>query len=351
MNNLFEIKDIDRKTYEEELRDFLPEKMIDIHTHLWRKEDRSLDKDAYSRVVSWPSLVAEDNPIEDLMETYRLMFPDKEVTPMCFATWQSGDDLDRLNGYVSQVSRSHGIPALLYAKPEWSGIELENKIKAGGFLGIKIYLSLSPDYIPRPEIRIFDFLPRHQLEALNENGQIVMLHIPRDGRLGDPVNIAQMLEIERRYPNVRVIYAHVGRAYCNEDVGNAFERLKDTEHLVFDFSANTNADVFDQLIRCVGPKRILFGSDLPILRMRMRRICRDGHYVNLVPKGLYGDVSEDKNMGEVEGAEAEELTFFMYEELKSMKKAAEKNHLGRNDIEDIFFNNASSIIEAVRSGR
>ena len=32
---LFEVKDIDRKIYETELRDFLPEKMIDIHTHVW----------------------------------------------------------------------------------------------------------------------------------------------------------------------------------------------------------------------------------------------------------------------------------------------------------------------------
>ena len=31
---LFEVKDIDRKIYEEELRDFLPERMIDIHTHV-----------------------------------------------------------------------------------------------------------------------------------------------------------------------------------------------------------------------------------------------------------------------------------------------------------------------------
>jgi len=34
-----------------------------------------------------------------------------------------------------------------------------------------------------------------------------------------------MLEIEERYPNIHVIYAHIGRAYCPEDFGNAFELL------------------------------------------------------------------------------------------------------------------------------
>ena len=113
-----------------------------------------------------------------------------------------------------------------------------------------------------------------------------MLHIPREKRLKDPVNLAQMLEIERRYPNVKVIIAHVGRAYCPEDVGNAFEVLAETENMMFDFSANTNAEIFQQLIKAVGTKRIMFGSDLPITRMRLRRIYENGTYINLVPEGL-----------------------------------------------------------------
>jgi hypothetical protein len=32
---LFDIKEVDKKFYCERLRDFLPEKIIDIHTHVW----------------------------------------------------------------------------------------------------------------------------------------------------------------------------------------------------------------------------------------------------------------------------------------------------------------------------
>jgi hypothetical protein len=287
-----------------------------------------------------------DNSIEDLIETYELLFPGKRVTPMIFSSVRPGDDMDRLNDYVARSARKADCPALLYSHPTWDADELERRITEGGFVGIKSYLDLAPAYLPRQEIRIYDFFPPHQLEVIDRLGKVVMLHIPRDGRLRDPINLAQMVEIDTRYPRAHVIIAHVGRAYCEEDVGDAFEVLRNTTRLVFDFSANTNAWVFEQLIRAVGPRRVLFGSDLPILRMRMKRICRDGRYINIVPEGMYGDVSDDPNMGEASGTEAGELTFFMYEELKAFKHAAGKTGLNDSDLESIFYGNSRSLLES-----
>ena len=346
MKPVVELNEVDRRVYEEKLRDFLPEKMIDIHTHVWLEDlKKNVKRD---RVVSWPSLVARENPIEDHIECYKLLFPGKQVTPMIFSSLVNAESADGFNEYVSRSANKHDLPALLFSVPEWTAEEVERKVREGGFLGIKVYLNLSPAYLPRQEIRIFDFLPHHQLELLHQKRWIVMLHIPRDARLRDPVNLAQILEIERKYPGARVILAHVGRAYCNEDVGKAFEVLKETEQLVVDFSANTNAWVFEQLLRALGPSRVLFGSDLPILRMRMRRICENGVYINLVPKGLYGDVSGDPNMREVSGDEAAGLTLFMYEELLAFRQAAEKTGLSESDLADVFYNNSAAMIEAVR---
>lgn len=345
---LFSVKDVDRHFYEERLKDFMPVEVVDFHTHVWRQELAQPWGKARERTVTWPSRVATENPIEDLLETYRLMFPDKKVTPLIFTTLDM--NMERANEYVSECSRQHGCPALIFSHPEWSGQELEKRIRVGEFLGAKSYLSLAPAYLPTGEIRVFDFFPHHQLEVLDENRWIMMLHIPRTLRLKDPVNLAQLCEIDKRYPHLQMVVAHVGRAYCPEDVGDAFEVLKDTEHLVLDISANTNSWVFEQAIRALGPSRILFGSDLPITRMRMRRICRDGIYVNLVPRGMYGDVSGDKNMGEVDGEEAERLTFFLYEEIDAFRRAADSCGLAREDIQRVFCDNARRTIHAAQSG-
>jgi predicted TIM-barrel fold metal-dependent hydrolase len=340
---LFQVQDVDKAFYNRHLAGFLPSKMIDIHTHVWLKSFIE-ETPENERGAKWPGLVAEDNSIDDLLQTYQLMFPEQTVTPLIFGTPRRGIIFEQMNGYVSQMARRHNLPALIVSAPDWSADELARQVKDGRFLGLKPYLTLAPEHLGSDEITIFDFLPHHQLEVANAHSWIVMLHIPRGKRLRDPVNLEQMIEIERRYPEIRVIIAHIGRAYCIEDVGDAFDVLRDTERMLFDFSANTNAQVMEGLIRAVGPQRVLFGSDMPILRMRMRRICENGVYINLVPPGLYGDVSDDPHMRAVDQKEGQKLSFFMYEELLAFRQAAEATRLTAADIKDVFYSNAVRLI-------
>jgi hypothetical protein len=53
-----------------------------------------------------------------------------------------------------------------------------------------------------------------------------------------------------------------------------------------------------------------------------RRVSEGGTYVNLVARGQYGDVSGDPHMRELDGAEADKLTLFLYEELNAFRRAA-----------------------------
>lgn len=347
---LFEVTDYDKKVYEEEIRDFVPDKMIDVHCHVWRSCDRGDKKPKpgeVKRTVTWPSLVAEDNSIEDLQETYKLMFPDKEVTPLFFSSTEK-ETQGVCNAYIRECMAKTGYPALYYSSPDQSAEELRRMILTGGYLGIKCYLSLSPKYLPEAEIRIFDFFPKHQLAVLNEMGAICMCHIPRHGRLKDPINIAQILEIKREFPRVRLIIAHIGRAYTEFDIGNAFEELSESKDLMFDFCANTCESAMTAMLKSVGPNRVMFGSDFPILRMRMRRIEENNTYINLVPPGLYGDPRQDPHLREVSEEEGKKLTFFMYEEIRAFKRAAANCGLTKADVERAFYGNAKDLIDGAR---
>lgn len=343
---LFIVNDNDRKIYNDELADFLPDEIIDIHTHVHSIKNRKTRD--ISRQVLWPSFVAKENTGAQLDETYKLMFPGKKVTPLIFTTASKHEDFEVTNNYVAEQSHKFNFPALYFSMPWETGSQLEKKCREGNFLGLKAYLSFAPESIPESEITIFDFFPHSQLETANKNGWIVMLHIPRHGRLGDPVNLKHLLEIDEKYPKAKVIVAHIGRAYADIDAGNAFNILKNTKNLLFDFSANTNENMMRKAVETFGSNRIMLGSDLPITRMRTRRIIRNNTYINLVPKGLYGDMTRVPHMEELSGAEADKLTFFLYEEILAFKRAAIKLGLDKNDIRKIFHDNAKKIIEGAR---
>ena len=344
---LFEVTANDRRIYEEELRDFLPEKILDVHTHVWLDQYRD-DKtaaDETDRAVLWPTLVANDNSIEDLQETYRLLLPGKDVSALIFP---GGGGSEANNDYVGRCGKATGWPALYYSSPDQSADEVEAKIRAGGFLGLKSYLNKSPKYLPEAEVRILAFFPKHQLKRLEEMGGIIMLHIPRPKRLKDPVNLAQLQEIMAEFPKLKLILAHVGRAYTQQDIGDAFDILDTMPNLYYDFSANCCEAAITEVLRHAGTKHVMYGTDMPILRMRTHRIEENGTYINLVPPGMYGDPSQDPHLREVSPEEAEKITFFLYEELLAFKRACTTLNLSRQDVEDVMYNNAAALVESAR---
>jgi len=332
------LTDYDAKVYETELKDFLPKTFIDMHTHVWTA-DQTPQGDSNGG-AEWTDLVADEMTAEDLLDTYRRLFPANKVIPLVFGG--CNQVIPETNALVYQSAQKHGFPTLLRTEYSMTAEELELEVKKHGCLGIKPYLTNCPPYIPAAELRIFDFLPYEHLEAANRNGWIVMLHIPRSGRLKDPMNIAHLMEIEKRYPNVKLIVAHIGRAYSRQDIGDAFEVLRHTENMLFDFTANVCDDAIKACIEAVGTKRLMFGSDLPIAIMRMYRITTEtGFYKNVVPRGLYGDVSGDAHMMETDETD---VTLMIYEQLRALKRCAHDLKLTDTQVEDIMYLNAKTLL-------
>lgn len=332
------INDYDKQVYEKEFKDFLPDTFIDLHTHIW-KNSFTPQGDSNGG-ATWTKLVADEMTAEQLLDSYKRLFPANKVIPLVFG----GVDhrIDECNDYVYASAKKFGFPILTRTDYSMSAEELEKEVHSNHSLGLKPYLTNCPPYIPPSELRIFDFLPFEHLEIANCNGWIVMLHIARSARLRDAVNIAQLMEIEKRYPNVKLVVAHIGRAYSRQDIGDAFEILKNTRNMLFDFTANVCDDAIIECIKAVGTERLMFGSDLPISIMRMYRVTDEtGWYKNVVPRGLYGDVSGDAHMME---SDEKDITLMIYEQIRAFKRCATQLHLTDTQIENIMYSNAKKLL-------
>ncbi len=336
MNKLI-LEDYDKYVYENELKDFLPDKIFDCHVHLYKKDIPYINP---PKKPTWVGRVTEEMSKDELPLLLKTFFPDKTSKALIFG-W-TNREYNAMNEYVRESGAALNYPTLYRTNYAMPADKLEEDIKKGGFLGIKPYRSDRAQYIPLNETRIFDFLPHSHLEVCDRNGWIVMLHIPRDMRLKDPVNLYQIAEIEEKYPNLKLIIAHIGRAYAKEDIGNAFDIIGRGKNTYFDFTANLCEDAIKACIEAVGTDKLLFGSDLPVAKMRMYRIVENGYYINIIRRGEYGDMNGVAHMRE---SDEKDVTFMIYEQIKALKNVAFELKLKDNDIEKIMFANAEKMIK------
>ena len=75
--------------------------------------------------------------------------------------------------------------------------------------------------------------------------------------------------------------------------------------------------------------------------MRMYRITENGVYYNVVPRGLYGDLTGVAHMRETDETE---VTLMMYEQLKALKRVATDLKLSDRDVENIVCGNAKRLL-------
>ena len=328
---------VDLPLYDRELRGFLPERIYDIHTHIGLAEH--LDPITPERVAeSWALDVSPPIPTEELSAAQAMLFPGKSVRSLAFGMPIRECHLPEANAYVAKAVADNAADGLLLTDPAWSADALANLLDDGGFIGLKPYPDLYRD-APTGEAGIPQYFPEAHQEVADERGLIVTMHIPRKERLRDPRNQAELREVAARHPGIQLIVAHIGRAYTMSFAEPGLRALAECESLYYDFSANLNEDVIELTLRTVGPRRLLYGSDLPITLMRGVREHVGDRYINYTD-GSYS-WNKDRKPPEVEAR----YTFYLYEQLLAFKRAAERVGLSADDVADVMGGNARRLVE------
>ena len=347
---LWQYKEVDRAFWAEHLEDWVPARIIDAHTNVMHPRFRLEPMTDAMRRQYWVSEVFEPIDAAAAQRCCGLVFPGREVKCVAFGVPDLDFDLEGGNDYVQKECHALGWHSLTVVRPQWSQAKVAAELARPGVIGVKPYYSLiSQNRDSRDthlEAGIFDFLPHHILEVVNDRRAWVTLHVPKAARLGHPDNLREVRELRRRYPNVVLVLAHLGRCYTAPHALEALPFLADDPGVYFDTSAVLNPASHRVALEHIGPRRLLYGTDNPILYMRGRRQYRDRTYINRTDYPFF--FNKERESAEIEAT----YTLYMYEDLRAIKQACQE--LGLTDSatsQALFHDNAARLIDSVLAAK
>lgn len=340
MTTSFQPTDLDRRIWDEELAEFVPQRVFDVHTHIYRwafNLDPDRDSGPYKPFAgedyaeaTWSLANAVDAALMPGREVHRLSFPFPFPPPCDFAA---------SNHFIaSEVAHDPQSAALMLVHPGMTADAVERDLDRQGFLGFKPYrfYSSTGDAV---ECQITDFMPEHLIEVAHRRGLLIMMHISRRDAIADAENIADLLRLCDRYPGARWILAHCARSYSSWAIEKAATALRGLPNVWYDTSSVCESDAIDALMTAVGPERVMYGSDdIPVGVLRGKYIAFGFAWAYLSEK------NHSLNLSHCESR----MTFTRYEQLRAMRRAARRVGLTREQIGALFCDTASTLVASVR---
>jgi predicted TIM-barrel fold metal-dependent hydrolase len=331
----------DRDVFETELKPWLPARIFDAHVHIFSRDCfpatyRFAPKSCYRRF-------GEAFRIEQCLAAARTALPGVEYGLLGFGTPDREADRENMAAYAGAAADNDTVFGLAVVAPTDAVTVLEQRIRQHRLVGYKPYDRLVP-VSARETVGIPDMLPAPQMELADALGLAVTLHLPRPGRLADPANQREVVALAGRYPRAKIILAHIGRAYCRQNVIGHLDAIAACPNVFVDLAMVNHEGVLEYAFRHFPTQRILFGSDAPIAWLRGKSVEINNQYAYLM--------GEDYRIGTAiyDADKAVEFTFFYYEMLRGIKLAADRAGLSRAAIEGIFHRNALTLLRDVASG-
>ena len=328
---------LDRQIWEEELSDFVPKKIYDIHTHIY-KWNFNLDpkkefgpyayQGKHFKMVNMALADKVDNILMPGRIVERLSFPFPYNYPCDFKSSN--------NFLKKQVLLNNKNNSLILINPKMNEEEILKSLIETKSIGFKPYrfYSLTGDAV---NAKITDFMPEHQIKIANNYSLIIMMHLSKRDAIADKDNIYTLKYLSEKYPNVKWILAHCARSYSAWAIEKAAKELRNLHNLWYDCSTVCESDALDALYTGVGMEKVMYGSDDMIGPMR-------GKYISFGK--AWGGLTPHNNSLKLTHCD-DRMTFIRYEQLRAMKRGIRQVGLNKIQKRNLFRNTALNLVNSV----
>ena len=326
--------EMDSRIYREELQSRLPGRIHDCHAHLWERS--AFPADFKIPPQSYMNRFGGEFTPELFRKVMKELLPEQQFTFTAFGCPDHYTDRSKVPGPLAEGDFSE-----VLLSPADPAEVIQERIEKNGCIGVKPYLNYAAEFYQKTanDVEIKDMITPEQLDYLNRSKLAVTLHIPRPGRFSDPVNRRQMLELCEKYPDIKFIFAHIGRAYFMQGIFEAeIEEFIQYPNAYFDTAMINHEGVLKYTFDHFPAERILFGSDAPIALLRGKSVEINNQYAYLMGENYAIGTSI------IDTGHAVEFTTFYFEQLRAILNATPADAL-----EKVLYSNAQKLFNEVKS--
>jgi glutamate-1-semialdehyde 2,1-aminomutase len=311
----------DVEFFKREIDRFLPDRIYDAHTHIWKPEFYSFSDQS----VDWTDYQSAMTSLHGTRPTYAMFIP--------FVGKDSLSYQLEANEWAAQQKDAHPYNRCnFFVKPEDDSDWILEHATRLGATGLKCYHHMA-NTSPTWEADIQAFLPEHQVRLCHEQNWFITLHIVKKDALANDANIECIRYYCQKYPQMQLILAHSARAFQPTHNLRGLPKLQGLPNLWFDSSANCEPMAHQAIFRILGHERFMYGCDYPVSHLRGRSLGVADSFL-----WLY----EDTPVWGEKHAQINPVLVGL-EHLRSLKWACWSEKLTENQIEDIFWNNAARL--------
>jgi predicted TIM-barrel fold metal-dependent hydrolase len=123
-----------------------------------------------------------------------------------------------------------------------------------GFIGVKVHGSFNLFKFPEGIFQLTTFMQDYNKDL------ILFIHSHPKTKFQDGTEPQDIAKLAKKFPDLRIIVGHGG--FCMEFAMQVGLLLKKFENLYFETSCSPSLGIYN-LIKTIGHKRLLFGSDSP----------------------------------------------------------------------------------------
>ena len=321
------LRPVDHEFFERELSSFLPDRIFDVHCHLGPKGRLSVDENGVPHKCGYSEYMALSEEVHPGRKIKAMFIPDVQPANI--------ENTLRANEWISQeLENDRDCRGLFFIKPTDDPDWVHEQGKRLGLNGFKCYHTQAAEK-PTWEAAIESYLPEQLVRVADKEGWVITLHMVKSRAVADPANIETIRRYCETYPNMKLILAHSARGFQPAHNLEGLPHLTGLDNLYYDTSANCEAMAHEAIMRIIGTDNLMYGTDLPITYLRGRTAAAADSFLWL---------QEDTPVWGEKHTSIEPVLFAL-EHLRSVKWACWSQGLSDTQVEDIFWNNATRLLD------